>query len=117
MTATHEAFGVFPFLASGKVDGSMSNMASMRFLAMSAADLITAAMSHSAEPAGLFLPESGHPFVEARFADLIQLAPFPDRRARIQAPLHAARPHAPSLPVFQSSHPGILIGLALDKVV
>ena len=52
----------------------------------------------------LFLPESGHPFAEVGFADLVQLAPFPDRHSGIQAPLYAAGPHAPSLRVVHRRH-------------
>ena len=52
----------------------------------------------------LFLPESGHPFAEVGFADLVQLALFPNRHSGIQAPLYAVGPHAPSLRVVHCRH-------------
>lgn len=52
----------------------------------------------------LFLPESGHPFAEVEFADLVQLAPFPNRHSGIQAPLYAVGPHAPSMRVVHRRH-------------
>lgn len=53
----------------------------------------------------LFLPESGHPFAEVEFADLVQLAPFPNRHSGIQAPLYAVGPYAPSARRPSSSPP------------
>lgn len=58
---------------------------------------LDASLDLRGKPAGLFLPEAGHPPAQVRSRHFVQPAPFLDGRVGGQAPLYAARPHVPLL--------------------